>query len=225
MLKRKREYVQSQKSQQQQQQIQQRRSIKPFIRPVMLRSHPEVKDFDVRATINTGITWTFTHLANMVQGAAVTQRIGNRIRVISIDIRSTLNLDHQTGSIPLVGDDTRACIIQDKQSNGLVVAGLDVFSQNRINEFQATTAQRRFIRLVDKKYPPINPMVFVPTVGCGTPFTNLNLHYSYKPIEIEFIDNGGSFASVGTNGIWFAVCSATGSSFIDFVSRIRFIDY
>lgn len=206
------------------------RAIKPFLGTNNLRSSPEIKDFDIRATINTGITWTFIHLVNMVQGTAVTQRVGNRVRVLSVDVRTTINLDNQLATAnPLVGDDTRACLIQDKQSNGLIVAGLDVFSANAINEFQATTSTKRFVRLVDKKYPNVNPMAFVGLGGggdgCGSTYAHMNLHYSAKPIEVEFIANGGTFASVGTNGIWFAVCSSTGSSFIDYVSRVRYVDF
>lgn len=192
----------------------------------LLRGTPEIKYFDARFTINIAPTWVFNHIVNMQQGNTATTRVGSRIRIISIDVRGTHVLDNQTGAVnPIQGDILRACLVQDTQSNGLIVSGVDVFSVNAMNEFQLLTTNSRFIRLKDVMGSPISSGNYVAATGSSIEMTQINMHYSFKKIDVEFIQNSGDYTGVGKNGIWLAVCGFTGASSYDCTTRLRYVDF
>lgn len=222
MLKRKREFaIKERQDEAKRRRIENRTMM--IRRP--LRGMPEIKFFDKRDTINTGLTWTFEHIANMVQGTTGTSRVGAKIRILSIDVRGIVRLPTQTGAVnPISGDLFRVCIVQDTQSNGGIVAGLDVFSVNAITEFQNYTTNTRFIRLKDKMSKPVSSNNFVAATGSSIEFSDINLHVK-KNIDVEFISNTGDYQQVGKNGIWLAVVACSGIADFDYTSRIRFVDY
>lgn len=191
----------------------------------LLRGTPEIKSFDVNFTLNTAATWGFIHLANMAQGTAIDNRIGQRVRVISVDVRSIWNLDSQApNAVVLYGDIGRAVLIQDTQSNGQVVAGLDVFTSNEMNQFQNPETNTRFIKLQDSITEQMS-MNSIGTAVTNISYISQNLHYSYNQINIEYNTQTGTYQTVNKNGIWYGGVSANGSSFVRACARLRYVDY
>lgn len=180
----------------------------------------EMKYFDAYATnksIPSGTDWTGKEIDPTgntlffpVVGAAINERIGNRVWVQKIVVKGNLNWAAQTNqttadALPY----SRLVLVQDTQSNGTQMQGEDVFAPTAADDslnvaaFQAIKNFGRFRVLKDKTFKcPQLPLSYDGTnmeqSGAVMPF---KMSYKFrKPVLVKYNStNAGSIADVVDN--------------------------
>jgi len=194
-------------------------------------SRGEMKYFDNSldgANVEQNTSWTDTELDpsgnnalfTPQTGAAIHQRIGNKVFVKKITISGNFNYvaqADQTQADTMIY--TRLVLVQDTQTNGVQMQGEDVFvphqasAQLAIAAFQATKNFGRFKVLKDKTYRmPVINMTYDGTnmeqQGAAVPF---KITHKFKtPVVVKFNNtNGGTVADIVDNSFHLlGICSA-----------------
>jgi len=158
-------------------------------------------------------------IMNMMQGAGVSQRIGNKITGKSVKIKLTL---YPTGQVLLTPSYARLALVYDRQTNGAYVATNTIFTEYQNNNLINTNAypfldnldvnsMERYVVLMDKLFtlPPSGPggaatstVTTVGPTGEGCMPFIINEYIPLKNLEALFKANtnaGGGIASSVTN--------------------------
>lgn len=202
----------------------------------MLRTRgisPEVKFF---TTIISGVTLNstvgaMTSLNLVAQGTDENNRIGDRIRIKSVEIRgniaSTNNLEN--GFLALL------C---DKQPNGAAPAMCSDFNSTSVTPYNASStvpplaacplrnrnAAKRYTYYREKQWSANQPVAAAQYMTTGPTGFTFKKTFS-TPLEVEFSNTTGVITSVGTNNLLFAYSSYVGAnSSISFYAQIQFTD-
>lgn len=113
------------------------------------RSQVEKKYVDIaQATYACGTTGTVTTLNLTNEGTGVSQRIGRKICVKSVQVRGLLYPTDGTVS----ANNVRICLIWDKQVNGVAATIPELFSAATSNSYMNLDNRERFVVLMDKQF-------------------------------------------------------------------------
>jgi hypothetical protein len=83
----------------------------------------ETKYFDYPVYLNTGSTPTVTYMSGIIQGAAQSQRLGNSLKLQSVEIHASVQLN------PLATNSAyRMALVRDNKCLGAAPAATDVFA-------------------------------------------------------------------------------------------------
>jgi len=158
-------------------------------------------------------------IATVAQGAAVTQRIGKKIRWESIQFRGLLNAASATtfckGSL---------IVVYDKRPTGVLPAVTDVLVTADSNSMNNDNNSGRFqiLRRIDWAFAGLG----------GTPTTGLEVHLLDEFIRVR---RPGIFKAAATGGIgdieegalyaiWVGSATGTASATVNYGVRVRFMD-
>jgi len=155
-------------------------------------------------------------LNGVVQGTTAETRIGRKIRMRSLDIRWTWNLQStSTGGSPV-----RCVVVYDKQSNAAAPTIAQIFNTNDFLSPMLLANSDRFIILRSFISEPVS--------------LNNNLSVSgheFVPIDLDVIyndTNGGTILDIQTGSAYLMIAQngsiGTAGGEFTFISRIRFDD-
>lgn len=194
---------------------------------------PEVKFFTtiISGTALNNTVGAMTSLNLVAQGTDENNRIGDRIRIRSVEIRgnvaSTNNLEN--GFLALL------C---DKQPNGAIPAMCSDFNSTAVTPYNCSStvpplagcpirnknAAKRYTYYREKQWSANQPVAAAQYMTTGPSGFVFKKTFS-TPLEIEFSNTTGVITSVGTNDLLFAYSSYVGSnSSISFYAQIHFTD-
>lgn len=190
----------------------------------------ELKFLD-RATNDAVVanTGTFIDSMNLIlQGATEIQRIGRKATIRDIDWRYTITLPLQDGvGTPIVGDQCRLILYQDKQTNGAAPAVLDILETVLgVKSFYQLQNKGRFNILMDRTHN-INYLTMASTGAGVTDQGQVTQFHTFKKrcsIPIEFSGATGAVTEMRTNNIGMLAISEAGICGLNGDLRIRFSD-
>lgn len=180
---------------------------------------PELKNIDT-TDLNFpafgATTGQLTLLNGCIQGSAATNRIGRRIRMVSVYLRGRILMaGTSTGSSPI-----RIIIFYDRQTNGAAPTATDLLTSDAISSFNNLNNNRRFQVVAD---------ITRSCIGTAGPQA---LYFSnFKKIDLSTEFNTGNAGTVAdiTTGSLYALCYASpgigvASLITNLNVRVRFSD-
>lgn len=194
---------------------------------------PELKFIDLNndATNVSTANGLVTHLTALAGGTTQTTRVGNAIRISSIQVNWLPVLSLGSVDVQQANSGVRFFVVQDTQQavDAAPTAAL-IFDQPSLpfTNLRVNTALTRFKILYDSK-----PMIFsygLISVGNPSPESNVVFHRNIEiPCNITTRFNGSATSDIEKNGIYLVVlsnCLISGSSSFDYfcTSRIVFSD-
>lgn len=189
----------------------------------------EIKTFD-RTNVSTTTPGTYNVvkalvvpveivLNNIDQGAAVNNRIGNKIRVISLHLKATIELGGAAGT----ARDVRIIVIFDRQSNSLAPSFANIYSSQNAatNCMMDPSFFERYSTVIDKRI----------TLVAGTD-SDVGVIDEYRKLSNDsmYTSSGtagyGNIASGSFTLFFVSNEAASGSNLIDcsYFSRLRYVD-
>lgn len=181
--------------------------------------NPEFKAVDVDVT-RPAVTTThlFNLLNGLTKGTDINQRVGNSIKMVSIDVGVLVTRNTATTTNNYI----RCAIILDKSPNGVAMTAAEMYAASAANPILSPrnlSNRNRFVTLkdwvVDVGNAGNRPSVHMKK------FRKLQLHTTYNT------GNAGTIADITENAIYFVcVSDTTGLNLpqVTFYSRIRYLD-
>lgn len=175
----------------------------------VVEKNREVHQADTSAFLIVSNTATITHLSTIAQGDGVTNREGNTVKLLSIQLRASYVTTDATNIF-------RVILFRWKDRSTPTAAQVLNSSSNPLSTLNNNTSKMYHI-LYDKliatdTYNPIR-------------VTKKFLNYQKRPYTISFEGSGASDYSEGN--IWMLVLSDSGSighPTMDYYMRLRFVD-
>lgn len=158
------------------------------------------------------------------QGTGPSQRIGRRITITDIHLKmSAIMLE--TTVVANTSDIIKCIFVQDKQTNGIRMTGVDLVEVNNIWGFRKLTNSKRF-KVLWEWTMPISTQGFGGGIGATTSsqkseWTTANLKSN---IIIEYDGPTGAVGEIKSNNVYFATISESGLVAITGTVRIRYTD-
>jgi len=158
----------------------------------------------------------------MAQGAAETNRIGNRVKLTSVHVRARLILPASAGAP--IQDTVRVMVVLDRQANGAAPAVTDILQTADYRAFNNMNNKGRFQTLVDETcdldyqsgqsaaplYAAVSKSFMLNKKGLG--------------IALMYSTSTPGIADVRTNNIVVMAISANGVATLEYIARIRYDD-
>lgn len=161
--------------------------------------------------------WIITNLNGLAPGTGPTERIGRKIKMVSIQARI-----HAFTAAAVVGSaNNRIVVIYDKQANGAAPVATDIFQDNQANSPMNLNNRERFVVLYDKTKG-------ISALGTGPSAVNYNF---FKKCNLDVIFNNGSSGDetdIATGAVY--LCTVNDGSYATdapnflIYTRIRFTD-
>lgn len=174
---------------------------------------PELKwkDTDVSGAIAFGLASRIDPIANVAQGTEPFQRIGRCVTIKSVEVK--LNIQavwSPTQTAPFASPVSyRVDLILDKQANGALPAGADIYDTNiaavdACNRFLNLYNTDRFV-LVKRWEGDLNPSGFPSSIAAATASrmdTSRDLKFKKRlNAKMEFSGNTGANAEIRSNNL------------------------
>lgn len=159
------------------------------------------------------------------KGTGASERIGRKVHIKSIHMRSTIQPNAVTWS---GGAMIRFLIVQDKQCNGAAAtwSGVNgVLAADTISAFRNLDNIDRFVILKDW-FLPITACAGV-TTSFNTPIMEFEFHKKCNiPIEFDAVADTGAITTIRSNNLFMLARSTTDDDILQHsgVTRIRYID-
>ena len=192
------------------------------------RSRPELKFKDTNHGLAvvavTGTVATSGSIVNMVQGTTASTRIGRKIVVHSVHVRSMLVIPADaatSGSTDVV----RMILYVDKQANGVAAVPLTVLEGNVFDSYRNLDFTRRFRVLKDLTIvlnAQAAASTATPTVTTFESRKNVIFSVSGLNIPVFYDANVGDITDVQSNNIGMILWSEGALAFATVQFRIRF---
>lgn len=224
-----------------------RRTTRPYIRPRQRgflrtvgyftdRKNPRIeekfREFSMSTFNQLPSAQSKINMVIVPQGASEKERIGRRIKVMSLNVHAFLRLLPQTDEDNTTST-ARIWVVQDKQTNGTTFGATDMLETDTVGTqffaFNKLANKDRFKVLYDRKFPvsAYTQVGATPTSGATEIPVDIYLDFKKNPIVIEYSDllSGGETTTQRSNSLW--VCAlATTATVLTFNGncRIRFVD-
>lgn len=173
------------------------------------------------------VNWSISQaLCNPLQGSKISERIGDRITVRSIQLRAICYIANQTSSVP-IPDIIRVAVIHDRQCNGALPLASDIYSgaTPTILSFLDPDHFGRFSVLRNEIIPLSPPAAAGATATYIWSGQNVILDW-YIPcsIELRFKGSTGVIGDLTRSNIVLATCSNIAQAQISYHFRCRYFD-
>lgn len=210
---------------------------------LLVNARPEVKHYDTILThTNSGfdMLYKLSALVGLTQGTGASQRIGSRIRVLSVTVN--YNLFWNPATVPSAATNPRSiawtALVHDKQPNGLAFTAAQVNTgvwddtNNLVSGMQqrcAYTYQR--FRVLDLKSYTFNGNCIFPASTLANytqgQVAHQSMYCTFKGgLPVQFDAAGGAISDLNQNNI--VVCIGTGGTDDNIqwegTCRVRYID-
>lgn len=198
------------------------------------RSTAEKKFVDTTVTGDCSTTGSVTALNLVDEGTGVSQRVGRKICMKSVQLRGQIRPEDAltTGANCTIPTHVRVMIIWDKQVNGVIATIAEILSAATSQSFMNLNNRERFVVLMDKAML-VGPQIMdttatqsVAAVGVAGRIINKYKKFPQSTFTI-FDGTGAGIADINTGGLY-AVCigdRAAGAAAIgNLVARIRYTD-
>jgi hypothetical protein len=164
------------------------------------------------ASSASSTTATFVLLNGMVTGDTAITRTGNSIKMVSLDIRSTMTM-----SVAAATSYNRVLIVLDKQPNAAIFAINLLLNATNPRSPYVVEGQQRFVVLYDKTF-----CLVINNTQCiiDEAKATANQHVTYNNT------NGGGIADINTNSLYLIFFSDQAVNTVDFAyyARLWFVD-
>lgn len=168
-------------------------------------------------------TWRIMNFNALALGTAANQRIGMNTRVMSIEVRMSFFQNAAT----TIGQNLRFTCVVDRQCNGVLPAGADIFSIDSIYGLRNLANRKRFKTLFDQT-------CFIGGYASGYDGPGaVYKHIYYKirrGLKVEYnTGNAATIADISSNSLLFCTVGSTvtgpTNAITNYVIRTRFLDY
>jgi len=183
------------------------------------------KYFDVTkaaTTVAAAGTIMSDSLNAMAQGAAETQRIGNRIKLTSVHLRGKVILP--PSALTAVEDTVRILILLDRQANGAAPAVTDVLTTADYRAFNNMNNKGRFQTLVDETIDLCYQTGVNATPAYAAVSKSFMMNKKGLGISLMYSTSTPGIADVRTNNIVVLAISSGGVATLEYIARIRYDD-
>jgi len=199
------------------------------------RTNVEVKHYDLYTNNALAINnaYTITSLpCTPVQGLDSLNRVGRKIKVISMDIQCQFGVA-APAQVYLTGDTIRCHVIRDNQTQGALAAANKIFDSVYLGAAQyqsprLTETLKRFNILHSSDHQIVVQTISGTTVTSTANVPTMDVHLKLNDI-IEFQSTGGTIADVVSKS-YMCACShlqgnvATSAYNVYFFTRWKFVD-
>jgi len=186
------------------------------------RSQAEKKFVDIAAAnyaADTTGAVTPLNLAN--EGSGVSQRIGRKITIKSVQVRGYISHESTTNGVVL----TRVMLVWDKQVNGVAATISEILSASTSESFMNLDNRERFVVLKDKH---VTLGVRDQTAGLIDKSVSQPINiYKQLPAGSEtiFDGTGSGIADVNTGALYLVTIGSAGTgSVLHCATRVRYTD-
>ncbi len=198
----------------------------------------ETKFFDSSVNISVAVAVWDASTANIMLtipvGTSESERIGRKITVVGMYLRGDYDMGFvENNTTPYSGNTIRTIIYLDKQCNGVIASGTDIFRTNDIFSFRNLSNTKRFKILYDKQvslsYNTLSQEAANLFSVCGV-HRNIKINLSNLHIPIEYnrlVGTSGTIDERMSNNIGIMHClhhaesDATGLPGITFTAKVR----
>jgi len=188
------------------------------------RGREELKVIDTTlTTTNVPNTASIFLLNGVAQGTDYTNRIGRKIILKSLLLRSTC-VPNTSSNTP-AGDVIRFLIVYDCQTNSATPVIGDILQNSSINDPMNLNNRDRF-KVVADKYVTLNACQYAAgTLTAGSPRTTQVKIFKKMNLEMIFSGTGATSGSIGTGGLFLVLIAGfNAQSTALWTSRVRFVD-
>jgi len=212
-----------------------KREAKVVDLPVTIRAVPL---FSISPTGVIGPIYGNQSLNYPVQGAAIQNRIGNKISMQYVSLKGNIYSLQSNGA--LAGTTFRIMIVYDKQTNGAIPAYSDIVSSvnpsgtasNSIVSHRNPYNRDRFLILYDStRYVAFQNLQDATKIGnnivTASSYLNLDIFVPLKGLETMYGANNGNIGDVKTGGLFLVLCTDDGTTSYssELCIRLGFEDY
>lgn len=189
---------------------------------------PELKFIDTQTTAEaTSNTWKVNLINGVATGTDITNRIGRKITLKSLLVRLNVYNSMATNTTNPQGVMGRIVLIYDTQPNsGTTPTGTDIFTTNTPFGFMNLNNRDRFKVLKDWQYA-IGAWLISGTglLAAGSPENKMKTFYKKINYDEIFSGVGNTQGDIATGAMYLChVCDVNLGGFIDWGTRVRFID-
>lgn len=187
-------------------------------------SKGELKVVDLaNATYACDTTGSVTLLSGVATGTDLTDRIGRKIMLKSVQVRGTImNTDSNTSD-----QMARVMVVYDKQPTGTAPAITAILTAARAEAFNNLDNRDRFSVIFDTKVAVAGISDTATQSFAGSPTVHAIDEYRRLKHEVIFSGTGATAASISSGALWLVTvgtrAAASGSIFIA-NCRVRFTD-
>lgn len=179
---------------------------------IVKADRPEHKFFSTAnlgttATITAGAVFSsITNIVDIAQGTDISQRIGNELKVLSVNYKNYLDVSSDN-----VCYSYRTFLIEDTQQiSDTAPAVSDIFSTIHPNNYQLSIPNLKRFKILSKS--DIRMQAKTPLVTTGSKFQELNIFHKFKyPLKIRY---NGTASTDGQKNLLYIVQMLDASSSI-----------
>ncbi len=166
-------------------------------------------------------------LLTIPEGNGESERIGRKITIKKVHIRGVFTLAPQT-SISLTATQITAMVVQDTQTNGIIIDALDLLEVNTFDSFRNLAESQRFKILYRETFilkAHSGGLNDAPVWNSGEDVVGVNINLNVNiPIEYNNDLTDGTITTIRSNNIYFVTLSNSGIAASEIRARVRYTD-